>query len=243
MRPLLVLMLVCIGMGLVPHYVHPPTHEITNMLICVIAARRDNASYVQRVVRALGSTPTVLIDLDDHYDVQGPTRLVPSDRTREDCDPNEGDTGKPNCVTRQQTRDVALGLRRCSELADRNQWIVMLEDDMLACPHAVERMAQYLAGLNPDTTHAVKFAKFSRAVAFPPGGAVMAYARAIVEAAARLPYDLLIDGDWRHGTTTVYSGSLFSHIGAVSTNPYRNDPLFRQTWAYLRDESCGIRIM
>jgi hypothetical protein len=138
---------------------------------------------------------------------------------------------------------VALGLRRCSELANKHQWVLMLEDDMLACPHATDRMAQYLAELDPKTTHAVKFAKFSRAVAFPPDGAVLSYTRAIVEAAARLPYDLVIDSDWRGGATTVYSGSLFSHIGAVSTNPYRNDPLFRQTWAYLRDESCGICIM
>ena len=220
--------------------------SVNNTLICIIAASRGNVSYVHTVIRALRdhiSVPGVLVDLDDHYaEVQLPNgfvRLVPSDRTKENCDPYEGDIGRPNCVARQQTRDVAVGLRRCTEMAGQHTWVLMLEDDMLPCPDAMRLISSYLSRLDPGMIKTVKFAKFARAVAFPPGNALF-YAQDALANILRMPSDLMIDGDWMSATTIVHEGgSLFSHIGAISTNPYRNDISYKEKWKDLRGESCG----
>ena len=217
-----------------------------NTLFCIIAANRGNVSYVHPVMQALRdqiSVPGVLVDLDDRYaSVVLPdrfVRLVPSDRQKEDCDPNEGDIGRPNCVARQQTRDVAVGLSRCTAMAGKRTWVVMLEDDMLPCPGAMRVITSYLSRLNPEMVHTVKFAKFTRAVAFPPGTALL-YAQDALANIMRMPSDLMIDGDWGRGNTIVHKGgSLFSHIGTVSTNPYRNELSYSEKWNDLRKESCG----
>lgn len=221
-----------------------------NFLFCIIAARRANASYVHRVVDALGEqTPVqgVLVDVDDHYsDVPMPgsfVRFVPSNRNRENCDPDEGDIGRPNCVVRQQTRDVALGLRRCTEVAAPLSWVVMLEDDMLPCDGSVDTIARSLRMLDPATVQTMRFAKFSRAVAFPPPRTALLYSKAILEKIESTPYDLVLDGGWGSGASLVHQGgSLFSHIGAVSTTLYRNDPAFQRQWGNLRSENCGDRL-
>ena len=221
--------------------------KINNTLICIIAARRRGVSYVHTVMQALRdqiSIPGVLVDLDDHYtEVQLPdrfVRLVPSERNKENCDPNEGDIGLPNCVTRQQTRDVAVGLRRCTEMAGQHTWVLMLEDDMLPCPGAMGIISSYLSGLDSEAVHIVKFGKFSRAVAFPPPGTAIIYAQAALANIIGTPYDLILGGDWRSGITIVHKGgSLFRHIGTVSTNPYRNDLYYMKKWYDLRKENCG----
>ena len=220
--------------------------SVNNTLICIIAASRGVVSYVHRVMQALRdqiSVPGVLVDLDDHYaEVQLPdrfVRLVPSDRTKENCDPNEGDIGRPNCVARQQTRDVAVGLRRCSEMAGQHTWVLMLEDDMLPCPDALRVISSYLSRLDPGMIKSVKFAKFTRAVAFPPGNAIF-YAQDALANILRMPSDLMIDGDWARATTIVHEGgSLFSHIGTISTNSYRNEISYKEKWKDLRNENCG----
>ena len=225
---------------------HVKNTSWNNILICIIAASRGNVSYVHPVMQALRdqiSVPGVLVDLDDHYaEVKLPdrfVRLVPSDRIKENCDPSEGDIGRPNCVARQQTRDVAIGLRRCTEMAGPHTWVVMLEDDMLPCSGAMLIITSYLSGLDPEIVHTVKFAKFTRAVAFPPGTTLL-YAQDALANILRIPSDLMIDGDWGRGSTIVHKGgSLFSHIGTVSTNPYRNDISYSEKWKDLRNENCG----
>ena len=215
-------------------------------IICIIAVSRGNVSYVHPVMRALRdqiSVPGVLVDLDNHYgEVRLPdrfVRLVPSKRNKEKCDPNEGDIGHPNCVVRQQTRDVAVGLRRCTEMAGQHTWVLMLEDDMLPCPDAMRVIVSYLQGLAPEMVHTVKFAKFTRAVAFPPGNALL-YTQDALANILRTPSDLMIDSDWGRGSTITHKGgSLFSHIGTVSTNTYRNDISYSEKWKDLRKESCG----
>jgi hypothetical protein len=224
-----------------------PGVQINNTLICIIAARRGGISYVHKVMQVLGdqsSVPGVLVDVDDHYtEVKLPdsfVRLVPSERNKEKCDPNEGDIGRPNCVTRQQTRDVAVGLRRCTEMAGQHTWVLLLEDDMLPCPDAMHTISSYLSGLDSEAVHIVKFAKFSRAVAFPPPGTAISYAQAALANIIGTPYDLILEGDWRSGSTILYKGgSLFSHIGTVSTNPYRNELYYMKQWNDLRKENCG----
>ena len=226
---------------------HVKNTSSNNILICIIAASRGNVSYVHPVMRALRdqiSVPGVLVDLDDHYgEVRLPdrfVRLVPSERNKEKCDPNEGDIGRPNCVVRQQTRDVAVGLRRCTEMAGQHTWVLMLEDDMLPCPGAMGIISSYLSGLDSEAVHIVKFGKFSRAVAFPPPGTAILYAHAALANIIGTPYDLILEGDWRSGSTILYKGgSLFSHIGTVSTNPYRNDFSYMKKWYDLRKENCG----
>ena len=222
-------------------------NALPNVLVCIIAAKRENVSYVHQVAHAFKEeTPIsgVLIDLDNHYsDIALPlnfVRIVPLDRVVETCDPNEGDIGRPNCVARQQTRDVAVGLQKCNEIVQTNGWLLMLEDDMLPCQGAMQQIIQYLAKLDASSVHTVRFAKFSRAVAFPPPHTVGLYSSAILDAIQTMPSDLLVDGDWGSGRAVVYErGSLFSHIGVVSTNHYRNNDNFRKKWGELRNEKCG----
>lgn len=221
--------------------------ELPNVLVCIIAAKRENVSYVHQVAQAfLEDAPIsgVLIDLDNHYsDIALPphfVRIIPLNRVKENCDPNEGDIGRPNCVARQQTRDVAVGLQKCNEIVQTNGWLLMLEDDMFPCRGAIQQIIQYLAKLDASTVHTVRFAKFSRAVAFPPPHTVGLYIYAILNAIENMPSDLLVDGAWGGGSAVVYEGgSLFRHIGVVSTNRYRNEDGFRKKWGELRNENCG----
>jgi hypothetical protein len=225
---------------------HVKNTSWNNILICIIAASRGNVSYVHPVMQALRdqiSVPGVLVDLDDHYaEVQLPDRfvcLVPSDRAKESCNSLEGDIGRPNCVARQQTRDVAVGLRRCTEMAGQHTWVVMLEDDMLPCPNAIRLMSVHLSGLDATMVQTVKFAKFTRAVAFSPGTALF-YAQDALASIMHTPSDLVVNGNWGRGSALVYQGgSLFTHIGTVSTNSYRNDISYKEKWKDLRKENCG----
>jgi hypothetical protein len=246
--------LTCYILGSFLSYIRCPEAGATHVkntswniaLICIIAVSRGNVSCVHPVMQALRdqiSIPGVLVDIDDHYaEVHLPDRfvcLVQSDRTKEDCNPNEGDIGSPNCVAKQQTRDVATGLRRCTEMAGPHTWVVMLEDNMLPCSGTMLVITSYLSGLDPEMVHTVKFAKFTRAVAFPPGSALL-YAQDALANILRIQSDLMIDGDWGRGNTIVHKGgSLFSHIGTVSTNPYRNDVSYIEKWNDLRKENCG----
>ena len=218
------------------------------IFICLIAAERRNASYVQRVTEALiqqsTQLPGALVDLDDHYaDVQLPVnffRLTPQDRKKAVCDDNEKDTGLPNCVTRQQARDFTLGLTRCSEFVTNSTWVLLMEDDMLPCPGSMATIQAQIKELVPENIHLARFGRLPGVVGFPPPRSALPYTKAVMKNIDKVPCDLVLDHDWRGGTNSGHNaGSLFEHIGSVSTNAYRNAEWYVQLYASMRTETCG----
>ena len=218
------------------------------LLICIIAAKRNNVSYVQHVISEIKNqnvpSAGVFIDLDEHYaDIVLPDmfiHLVPTDRKKEGCDLEEGDIRRPNCMSRQQGRDVALGLTRCSEIASNYTWVLMLEDDMLPCPNAIATIHNSIEHFEANSVKVVRFGKFSRALMFPPPRSALQYAQTILANILTMPHDLMINSNWRTGRSEAHNGgSLFQHIGKVSTNKYRNEDAYRQRWDDLRSETCG----
>lgn len=233
----------------IPSQALPTTTEIQidNIIMCVISVKRLKVSYTQAVLDAMVqnvSVRGVLIDLDDvHEGIRLPARflrLVPSDRLRETCDANEGDIGRPNCVTRQQARDVALALRRCTELSASDTWVLLVEDDMLLCESGLWRLQEWVATLQADKVRIAKFGRLPGVAGFPPPRSALPYAEAILAQQNNTPCDLMLDSTWRQGNVMRYGGgSLFTHIGSVSTNPYRNTDAYVKEWGAMRSEQCG----
>ena len=225
-----------------------PEDEVDTLLVCILVSRRPNATYVDNITEAMRqqgtNIPGILVDLDDiHSTLELPlgfVRFVPPERTMEMCDLNERDIGRPNCRTRQQARDVALGLRRCSEATRAHTWVLFMEDDMQPCPNSMLLVQAWLSTLDPHAVRVAKFGFLPGVVAFPPPRSALSYVESVLSEINETPCDLMLDGSWRNGSTVFHpSGNLFTHIGTVSTNAYRNEKEYHDLYDDMRRQSCS----
>jgi len=198
---------------------------------CVVTARRP-VSYVSDLVSGLETQGAdfLVVDVDNSTDWAVPNVLTPPRVTRECI------VGYVGCPVQQQALDVLGALEACAGHSG-SDWVILVEDDMLPCSGSVQAIADALDS-DGDRYKWGRFAKFSRAVAFPVGS-IDPYKRFVLDNLSSIPYDQALTRDWGEGPTYQHDRSLFSHQGSVSTIGERNDPAFVQAYSDLRGESCG----
>lgn len=146
-----------------------------------------------------------------------------------------------SCEVQQMSLDVVLALRTCAE--HTTDWVVLIEDDVQACPGSIPVLVSTLRLLPVELTKFAKFSKFGLANAFPKQN-ISPYTNYVIENLHAVPHDLLISSlEWgpvgRPYYYYIHPTNLFHHLGQTSTIPERNDPLFIAMYADLRSDVCG----
>ena len=117
-------------------------------------------------------------------------------------------------------------------------WVVLTEDDCEACTGALDEVITALSRLDRDEIAMAKFSKFVRATAFP-SDMVPHYVDSVLRRLYDFPYDVTVIEEWAAGRRQyIHDRNLFHHIGFVSTEARRNDPVYRATNAELRGDKC-----
>lgn len=142
-------------------------------------------------------------------------------------------------AVQQAGHDVVRGLRECAEWQREAawQWLVMIEDDMVPCEGALEKVTEALE-LYKDAA-CIFFSKFSRAFAMSRQY-LAGYVSSVLARIDSQPYDIVLrTGVWTDGRLVTYPVNLFHHVGQVSTVQERNEPEFRRRYEALRSDTCG----
>lgn len=229
------------------------------LFFCILTAKRPT-SYLDRVSDAIAQqlTPEVsglIVDVDGSVSQEEAGKyvfpVVPlTRRSVQLCDPAENNTISaepwklPNCKVRQQNWDVATALPLCASHTRPGTWTMLFEDDMVACPNALSTIVSTLGKLDPKAHKTARFAKYSRAIAFPSAESIDGFHDTVRAGSCVLPYDHLLNKQWQAGARDYYSnrGSLFQHIGVDSTIEYRNDKEYHSRYDPWRNENCGDAI-
>ena len=226
--------------GLIGLLMLAPALALRDTLLCMLTARRPE-SYLQRAVISLldqNITPydgagLVVVDIDGS--ASNFSWATPLSRERAVCDTPDVE-GLPSCEVRQRSLDIISGMSFCAESA--TGWVVMLEDDCVACPGAVDELLTALRWLDARALSMARFSKFQRATAIP-SGKVARYAGDIRRRLYTHPHDITRIEDWDPpGRLHVHERNLFHHIGAVSTENSKNNDAFRQRYRELREDVC-----
>ena len=215
------------------------TSSIYHTVFCMPTAKRD-VSYLDQVVQSYHSQNIFSMDgvtlavLDTDNSTFGRyTRLTK--RVEANCSKEEIE-GKPSCKVRQQGLDVSSAMTQCANLT--SGWLVLIEDDCEACTGALDEVVTTLSRLDRDKIAMAKFSKFVRATAFP-SVLVSFYVDSVLHRLYDFPYDVTVIEEWAAGRRQyVHPRNLFHHIGFVSTEARRNDPVYRATYAELRGDRC-----
>lgn len=229
------------------------------LFFCILTAKRPT-SYLDRVSDAIAQqlTPEVsglIVDVDGSVDAADADKYVfpvapLTRRSVQLCDPEENNAISaepwklPNCKVRQQNWDVAIALPLCASHTRPGTWTMLFEDDMVACPNALSTIVSTLRTLDPSAYKTARFAKYSRAIAFPSAESIDGFHDTVRAGSCVLPYDHLLNKQWQAGARDYYSnrGSLFQHIGVDSTIEYRNDKEYHSKYDPWRNENCGDAI-
>ena len=206
--------------------VHTHSQELT---LCVITAKRPR-NYLPDLIKGLEREKAQysIVDVDNStLPSVGALRLQGKGR--------ECVNGPVPCQIQQQGVDIARGLLLCAA-SHNSKWIALIEDDMSICQGALETIKKVITRILPFKT--ARFAKFSRATVFPIEN-IKPYTDYVFEHVHETPYDILLNFDWAHGYDYLHDGSLFTHVGQMSTISERNDPVYIATYSSLRDETCG----
>ena len=219
-------------------------HCLWHTTFCVVTAGR-NVSYVnetvasfqeQRVFQQDGAA-LVVVDVDGSAGM-GSFSVRLDNREFAAC--NTPDTvGMPSCKVRQMTLDVTSALALCAN--QTTGWVVLAEDDCVACAGAVTEVIDTLQVLSPLDTAMAKFSKFSRGMAIP-AGKVSAFVQFTRSRLYTHPYDITQVENWdQHqggGRIYVHKRNLFHHIGTVSTERARNTQEFLAQFGEFRSDVC-----
>jgi hypothetical protein len=212
-------------------------------MFCMITARRPE-SYLQRAASSLVEQNVTLYDgvgllvVDVDGSASNFPWATPLARERAVCDTPDTE-GLPSCEVRQRSLDAIHAMTLCAQSA--TGWIVLLEDDCIACPGAVDELVTALSRLDARAISMARFSKFQRATAIPSGKAVR-YTEDIRRRLYTHPHDVTRIEDWDPpGRLYVHHRNLFHHIGFVSTEDSKNNDEFRQRYHALREDSCWQR--
>lgn len=215
------------------------TKSIYHTIFCMPTARRD-VSYLDQVVQSYHSQNIFRMDgvtlavLDTDNSTYGKyTQLM--NRVEANCAKEEIE-GKPSCKVRQQGLDVSTAMTQCANFT--SGWVVLTEDDCEACTGAIDEVVTALSRLDRDGIAMAKFSKFVRATAFP-SDVVPRYVDSVLRRIYDFPYDVTVIEEWAAGRRQyIHDKNLFHHIGSISTEPRRNDPVYRAKYAELRADKC-----
>ena len=227
------------------------------LVICMIMAKRPNGlEYPQAVLQSLlpqlndnnnndNSISLTIVHVDHAADAPhhnmttgGRAREIElgDRRTELHCPEPTVDTpdNTPPCKVQQQGLDFAAALQVCA--AHALDWVLMLEDDMLACPTAIPLLLIALSSLDPRQLLLARFAQ-EPGVAALPVHRIPSLARQIqLEIRARPVDHVLYQSDaWdtlpvRGLAQYTHPTALFRHIGHVSTFGYRNSEQYHQLY-------------
>jgi hypothetical protein len=210
---------------------------------CVITSARPT-SYLTQVTDSLRDALRMdgvglLVVSTDNRTAPGRTGFVVlRDRRLAVCDTPDAE-GLPSCKVRQITLDVTAGLAACAE--HTSGWVVLVEDDCVACEGAVDETVAALSGLSAREISFARFSKGLRGIAFP-ARKVGRFARYAVARLYTHPHDITKMEDWDPpGKMYVHSRNLYHHIGVVSTDDRKNTDDFRRRYAVYRDDVCFQR--
>lgn len=207
---------------------------------CVVTASRA-VSYVDETVRSfvaqrvLGHDGAALVVVDADGVMRGaPFTVRLADRERAPC-PGPSVEGLPSCTVRQMTLDVTAALSQCAN--QTTGWVVLAEDDCVACEGAVAEVIHTLARLSARDIAMAKFSKFSRSTAIPVSK-VHAFVRYARSRLYTHPYDITRVEEWDSGGVYTHDRNLFHHIGTVSTEATRNAQSFMDAHGAFRSDFC-----
>ena len=200
-----------------------------DLTLCVVTAKRPR-NYLPDLIHGLEQEKAeyLIVDVDNStLPSIGALRL--QGKGRECVD------GPVPCPMQQQGIDIARGLLLCAS-SHNSKWIALVEDDMAICPGAMATMNTVIKRILPFKT--ARFAKFSRATVFPIEN-IKPYTDYVFDHVHETPHDILLNFNWVDGYDYIHEGSLFTHVGQMSTIAERNDPVYIATYSSLRDEKCG----
>lgn len=216
------------------------TQSLWQTTFCVVTAGRG-VSYVgptvdsflkERVFQHDGVS-LVTVDVDGSTD-QGVFAVRLRDRQHARCDSPDVE-GVPSCRVRQMTLDVTAALTQCAN--ETSGWVVLSEDDCVACAGAVSEVLYVLSGLD-HTVSMARFSKFSRSAAIP-ARKVPAFVRYARLRLYTHPYDITRVEEWdAGGGVYVHERNLFHHVGTVSTEEARNTQSFLEQYGGFRSDVC-----
>ena len=203
---------------------------IWHTTFCVLTGPRP-VSYLAQVEAALVQQGIM------RSDGVGMMRVDAGHNNKRCDDDDPGEEGVPSCRVRQRSLDVILALGRCAN--HTSGWVVLVEDDCVACEGAVDEVLRALSTLNTSRVSLALFSKFLRGAAFPRAK-VDAFGHYVRGRERTHPHDITRIEDWDPLGATLYrhDRNLFHHIGHMSTETHKNRPEFRQRYRDLREDVC-----
>lgn len=240
------------------------TESIYHTTFCMPTASRVGVSYLNQVVSSYEAQGIFRMDgvslmvLDADNSTSGRYLAVRNRKTS--CTHSNGEAtatsvnvhndNKPSCKVQQQGLDVVAALMQCAEVT--TGWVVLVEDDCVACDGALDEVVTTLASFNNHNDNnnynnvkigMAKFSKFMRATAFPVD-TLPRYTASVMERLDKMPYDITIIEQWPMSERSaivqyyVHTRNLFHHIGLVSTEASRNEDDYMKRYAALRGDVC-----
>jgi hypothetical protein len=213
---------------------------IHHTTFCVITASR-RTSYLTQVTDSLrdamrmDGVGLIVISTDNSTNPTQTGFVVLPHRRLAVCDTPDVE-GLPSCKVRQITLDVTAGLSVCAQ--HTSGWVVLLEDDCVACEGAVDETVSVLSGLSASDLSFARFSKGLRGIAFP-ARKIKQFTDYAVSRLYTYPHDITKMEDWDPpGRMHVHTRNLYHHIGVVSTDERKNTDEFRQMYAVYRDDMC-----
>jgi len=213
------------------YYYYLSAIQASEITYCILTSPRPQISYLSETLRFLiqeGADTSAIMVMDASKSSN--RLLIQQDKTN--C------SYPVSCQVQQMSLDVVLALRTCAE--HTTDWVVLIEDDVQACPGSIPILVNTLHSLPIEHTKFAKFSKFGLANAFPKQN-INPYTNYVIENLHEVPHDLLIsDQGWGAPERSyIHPTNLFHHLGQTSTIPERNDPSFLALYTALRSDICG----
>jgi len=162
-------------------------------------------------------------------------------RTMAQCvdDGNDVATGLP-CRVEQTNHDVAMALEVCGVEAARHSkdWILFIEDDVVACDQTLSTVNNTLSSVNASQVAVYRFGKGTQGTAISAKlyGQLIAKIQEFMQS---VPFDVVIIYRDDYGVRLVYPSNLFHHIGNISSVLYRNKRDYLEKYTAMRSDVCG----
>jgi hypothetical protein len=241
----------------------PPSHlaatalELAQFEACVITSQRPGGiSYVAGILASLSAEGLNLRDVTV-VDTDGTARAgmakeflavklpdVQLTRRLADCvdDGEDVESGVP-CRVLQSNYDMSMALAVCAEAARAagKEWVLFVEDDVVACEGSLEKILRRLEEARGEPgARMVRFSKGAMGYALRIRHALDLIAD-IRSQALSTPHDLVDTGGAWSGAAgrATFPENLFHHVGEVSTISYRNKRDYLDKYSEMRKDVCG----